>query len=64
MSAESQRAAIDTAIATTAGGGAVAVWMDWIQGGAATVAAVGGAILVLVRLAIAIRDWRNGKQAK
>jgi hypothetical protein len=59
---EHQRAAIDTAIGTTVGGTGVAVWLDWIQGGAATVAAVGGAVLVLIRLLIAWREWRNGRK--
>lgn len=51
----------DTAIGATASGAGVAVWMDWIQGGAATVAAVGGALLVLVRLWVAVRGLRRQK---
>jgi hypothetical protein len=51
----------DAAIGATASGAGLAVWMEWIQGGAATVAAVGGALLVLVRLWVAVRDLRRPK---
>ena len=60
----STKTTLDTAIGVTAGGTGVSIWLDWIQGGAATVAAVGGAALVLVRLAIAICDWRNGRRGQ
>jgi hypothetical protein len=57
-----QRAA-EAAIGVTAGGTGVAVWMNWIQGTAATVAAVVGAIIGCLTL------WRmvfprNGKKGE
>jgi uncharacterized MnhB-related membrane protein len=52
--------AADVAISSTALGSGVAVWLGWIQGVAATVAAVGGAVLVLAQLYVFFR--RNGKR--
>lgn len=49
----------DIAIGAGVSAGGLSVWFEWIQNGAAVVAAVGGAGLVIVRLAIAIRDWRK-----
>ena len=56
------KTATDVAIGAGATASGAAVWFDWIQHGAAIIAAVGGAALVMVRLAIAIRDWRNDKK--
>jgi membrane associated rhomboid family serine protease len=53
-----QRAA-EAAIGVGAGGTGVAVWMNWIQGTAATVAAVAGAIIGCLTL---YRMIRNGKR--
>lgn len=53
-----QRAA-EAAIGVTAGGTGVAVWMNWIQGTAATVAAVVGAVIGCLTL---YRMLRNGKR--
>jgi hypothetical protein len=58
----SQKATLDTAIGVTAGGTGVSVLMDWIQTGAATVAAVGAAVLVVLRIYYTISDRRNGKR--
>jgi hypothetical protein len=58
----STKTTLDVAIGATAGGTGVSVLMDWIQSGAATVAAIGGAILVLLRLYYTIQDRRNGKR--
>jgi hypothetical protein len=51
----------DAAIGVTAGGTGIAVWMDWIQGTAATVAAVVGAIIGCLTL---YRMLRNGKRGQ
>jgi len=56
------KAATDVAIGTTAGGTGVAVIFGWIQTGAATLAAVGGAILVGLRIYWSVKDRRNGKR--
>lgn len=40
------------------------IWLQYIETGSKTIVLIGGAMLVVIRVAIAIRDWRNGKQAK
>lgn len=52
------KVALDTGIGGI--GATSPLWLQNIQTGAGLVAAVGGAILVIIRLAIAWRDWRNG----
>lgn len=64
MSAEQIKGALDTAIGTTAGGTGIAVLAGWIQTGAATLAAVGGAILVGLRIYWSVKDRRNGKRGQ
>lgn len=59
MSHPLQRAAD---IALGAGGVTSPVWLQYLETGSKTVAVVGGAALVIVRLGIAIRDWRNGNK--
>lgn len=64
MTLPMQRAA-EAAIGVTAGGTGVAVWMNWIQGTAATVAAVFGALIAgitLWRMVFPRRDPSNGKR--
>jgi hypothetical protein len=54
------KTALDTSIGTI---GAISpIWIQYLQEWAGFIAAVGGAILVIIRLAIAWRDWRNGKR--
>jgi hypothetical protein len=50
------KTALDTSIGTI--GASSPLWIQHLQQGAAIVAAVGGAILVVIRLLIAWRDWR------
>lgn len=38
------------------------IWLQYLESGSKTVALVGGAVLIVIRVAIAIRDWRNGNQ--
>jgi type IV secretory pathway VirB2 component (pilin) len=52
----------EAAIGVTAGGTGLAVWLNWIQGTAATVAAVIGAIIACITLYRMLRDPRNGKK--
>lgn len=49
-------------IALGAGGVSSPIWLHYLETGSKTVAIVGGAALVIVRLGLAIRDWRNGKK--
>jgi outer membrane lipoprotein SlyB len=54
------KTALDTSIGTI--GATSPVWIQYLQQGAGIIAAVGGAALVIIRLLIAWRDWRNGKK--
>lgn len=51
--------ATDTALG--AGGITYPIWVQWIEAGAHTFALVGGAALLVLRLAISVREWRKGK---
>ena len=54
--------ALDTGIGSI--GATSPLWLQYIQTGAGLIAAVGGAVLVIIRLAIAWRDWRSGRNGK
>lgn len=57
FSTQMKNAAVDVPI----GVGAVSlpVWIEYLKEGAVAVTAVGGAILVGIRIAVAIRDYRK-----
>lgn len=57
--------AVDVGIGV--GGLTSSEWLQWVHAMsdmAAAMAAVGGAILVTLRIAIAYRDWSEGKKVK
>ena len=37
------------------------LWLRWLEYGAATYIAIGGVILITIRVAIGIREWRRNK---
>lgn len=42
-------------------------WLEWLHTAnevAATVAAIGGVVLVLIRIRVAWREWRGGRAAR
>jgi hypothetical protein len=53
------RTSMDVAIGTSAV--TSPLWIQYVQNGATVVAAIGGAVLILIRVWIAIRDLRNKK---
>ena len=53
------RTSFDVALGTTAA--TSPIWVEYIQTGSTVIAATGGAVLVLIRVWIAIRDLRNKK---
>lgn len=55
-----QRAVTD--IATAAGALSSPWWLDLIHYGYQGSMAAGGAVLLLLRLAVALREWRQGKK--
>jgi len=61
MTIPMQRAA-EVAVGVGSGGTGVAVWMGWIQGTAATVAAVIGAVIACITLYRMLRYPSNGKK--
>lgn len=58
----SAKNAIDGAIGAV--GVSSPVWLQYLQNGAGAVVAIGGAVLIVIRVMIAWRDWRNGKKGE
>ena len=52
--------AVDSAIG--AGGMASIMWWPYIEGAMQVVVGVGGAFLIILRILIAWREWRNPKK--
>jgi hypothetical protein len=59
---ESTKTALDTALAS--GAITAPVWLAYVQTGAALLMAVGGVVLLALRIAIAWREWRIKKADK
>ncbi len=54
------RTAFDVSLGTSAA--TAPIWLEYVQNGTTVVVGVGGAILVVIRVWIAIRELRNSKQ--
>ena len=38
------------------------LWVTWLETGSGIVLAIGGVVLVLYRIALAHREWKQGRQ--
>lgn len=59
---DSAKASIDGTLGTVAVSSPI--WLQWLENGLGLFMLVGGAALLVLRLAIAWREWRDGRKPR